>query len=168
MNNITPGCWTVGQAHSGTMLLRRRVKSVPHKWTCLQNRNRLTDIEKRPVVAKGERGGSRMDGEFEDNRCKLLHLEQITIRSCSVAQESIASPLGQNMMEDNTRKGMYMYVWLGHFAVQQKLAQHCKSTIIKNKKQTKKAKSVPHLTIPPISTWLLHGSCCKCSGGSWI
>ena len=25
-----------------------------------------------------------------------------------------------------------MYVWLGHFAVQQKLALHCKSTIIKN------------------------------------
>ena len=27
-----------------------------HKWTYLQNRNRLTDIEKRLVVAKGEEG----------------------------------------------------------------------------------------------------------------
>ena len=27
------------------------------------------------------------------------------------------------------RKRMYIYVWLGHFAIEQKLAQHCKSTI---------------------------------------
>ena len=31
-------------------------------------------------------------------------------------------------MEENIRKGMYDW---GHFAVQQKLAQHCKSTTIK-------------------------------------
>ena len=31
-------------------------------------------------------------------------------------------------MEDNMRKGMYIYVWLGHFAVQEKLAQHCITT----------------------------------------
>jgi len=29
------------------------------------------------------------------------------------------------------RKRMYIYVGLGHFAVQQKLAQHTKSTILK-------------------------------------
>ena len=28
-----------------------------HKRTCLQNRNRLTDMENRLVVAKGEGGG---------------------------------------------------------------------------------------------------------------
>ena len=28
------------------------------------------------------------------------------------------------------RKDMYVYVGLGHFAVQQKLTQHCKSTVI--------------------------------------
>ena len=33
------------------------------------------------------------------------------------------------MMEDNIRKGMYVYVLPGHFAVQQKLAQYYKSTI---------------------------------------
>ena len=42
-------------------------------------------------------------------------------------------------LEDNIRKEMcvyictyiyiHMYIWLGHFAVQQKLAQHSKSTI---------------------------------------
>ena len=33
-------------------------------------------------------------------------------------------------LEDNVRKRMYVYVGLGHFAVQQKLTEHCKSTII--------------------------------------
>ena len=35
-------------------------------------------------------------------------------------------------MKDNVRKRMYTYVKLGHFAVQQKLSEHCKSTMIKN------------------------------------
>ena len=33
------------------------------------------------------------------------------------------------MMEGN-RKNIYVYVGLGHFAVQQKLLEHCKSTLI--------------------------------------
>ena len=41
------------------------------------------------------------------------------------------------MMEDNVRKKNVcvhiIYVWLGHFAVQQKLTEHGKSIIIKNK-----------------------------------
>ena len=32
-------------------------------------------------------------------------------------------------------KKMYIYVHLGHFAVQQKLKEHCKSTIIKKEKK---------------------------------
>ena len=35
-----------------------------HKVTYLQNTNRLTDIEKRPVVAKGEGEGSGVDWGF--------------------------------------------------------------------------------------------------------
>ena len=46
-----------------------------HKWTYLQNRNRLTDIEIRLVVAKWEGGRRGMDWEFGVVRCKLLHLE---------------------------------------------------------------------------------------------
>ena len=41
-----------------------------HKWNYLPNRNRLTNIEKRLVVAKGEEGGGGMDWEFEIRRCK--------------------------------------------------------------------------------------------------
>ena len=33
------------------------------------------------------------------------------------------------------RKRIYIYVQLGHFAVQQKMKEHCKSTIIKLKKK---------------------------------
>ena len=40
-----------------------------------QNRNRLTGMENRLVVAMAERGESGMALEFEVNRCKLLHLE---------------------------------------------------------------------------------------------
>ena len=36
-------------------------------------------------------------------------------------------------MEGNVRKRICMYVKLGHFVVQQELAEHYKSTVIKNK-----------------------------------
>ena len=35
------------------------------------------DLEKRLVVAEGEREGSGVNWEFEINRCKLLHLEWV-------------------------------------------------------------------------------------------
>ena len=44
----------------------------------LQNRTKLTDMEKRLVVAKGEWGGSDMDLEFDISICKLLYLEWIS------------------------------------------------------------------------------------------
>ena len=49
-----------------------------YRWTYLQNRNRLTDIENRFVVDKGEEGGIGLDWEFEFSRCKLLCLEWIS------------------------------------------------------------------------------------------
>ena len=55
------------------------------------------------------------------------------MRSYSMAQGTISSLLGYNMMEGNMRKRMYVYVWLGHFALEQKLIQHCKSTVIKKR-----------------------------------
>ena len=41
------------------------------------NRNRLTDMENRLVVANRERGGGGLDGDFGVSRCKPLHLEWI-------------------------------------------------------------------------------------------
>ena len=49
-----------------------------HKWAYLQNRNRLTDIDNRLVVAKGEGKRSGVDGELGVGSCKLLHLEWIS------------------------------------------------------------------------------------------
>ena len=43
-----------------------------------QNKNRLTDIEKRLVVAKGVGRKSGMDKECGVGRSKLLHLEWIS------------------------------------------------------------------------------------------
>ena len=53
-----------------------------------QNRNRLTDIENRFVVAKGEGGGSGMDGEFGVSRREVFYLEWI---SKEVALHSVGS-----------------------------------------------------------------------------
>ena len=41
------------------------------------NRNRLTDLEKELMVAKGEDGGGVMDWEFGISRCKLLYIQWI-------------------------------------------------------------------------------------------
>ena len=54
-----------------------------HKLTYLQNRNRLTDLENRLVVAKGREGESWMDWEFGVNRYKLLHSEWISNEALS-------------------------------------------------------------------------------------
>ena len=46
----------------------------------LRNRNRLTDIENRLTVAKGERIREGMDWQAEVSRCKLLYIEWINNR----------------------------------------------------------------------------------------
>ena len=46
--------------------------NIGHKWTYLWNRNRLTDRENRPVVAKGKGAGRGMEWEVEASRYKLL------------------------------------------------------------------------------------------------
>jgi len=49
-------------------------KKKRHKRTYQRNRNILTDIENKPVVAKGERVWGGMGWEFGISRCKLLHV----------------------------------------------------------------------------------------------
>ena len=63
------------------------------------------------------------------------------MRSCCIAQGTICNHLWWNMMKDNVRKRMCIYVWLGHFVVQKKLTEHCKSTIIEKIKILKKCKT---------------------------
>ena len=52
------------------------------------------------------------------------------MRSYCIAQGTVSNFLWQKMMEDNMRMRMYINVWLDHIAVQEKLTQHCKSTIL--------------------------------------
>ena len=51
-----------------------------HKWTYLWNRNRLTDIESRIVVAKEKGSGGEINWEFGISICKLLYIEWINIK----------------------------------------------------------------------------------------
>ena len=48
-----------------------------HKLTYLWNRNRLTDIQNRLVVAKGDGGRGGKDWEFGISRGKLLYIQWI-------------------------------------------------------------------------------------------
>lgn len=50
--------------------------------------------------------------EFEVSRWKLLHLEWINNEALLYGTGSYS----QSLEIDNERKGMYIYVWLGHFA----------------------------------------------------
>ena len=63
-----------------------REKQIPYDITYVWNlkcdtneliheTNRLTDVENRLVVAKGEGGEREMDWEFEISRCKLLYIK---------------------------------------------------------------------------------------------
>ena len=84
------------------------------------------------------------------------------MRSCSIAQETISSHLGWNMMEDNVRKIMYIYICVcicvtGSLLYSRKLTEHCKPTImeknffkslkskLKKKKETKPSNSADRL-----------------------
>ena len=43
-----------------------------------KKQEQITDMECRPVVARGKRGEIRIDGEFGVGRCKLLYLEWVS------------------------------------------------------------------------------------------
>ena len=53
------------------------------------------------------------------------------MRSCCIAQGTMSNHLWWNKIKDNRRKSVCIDIWLGYFAVQQKLTEQCKSTIIK-------------------------------------
>ena len=68
----------VSQKKTNTIWYQSYVESkIWLKWTYLWNRNRLTDIENRLVVAKGKGGGGGVEWEFGVSRCKLLYTEWI-------------------------------------------------------------------------------------------
>jgi len=83
---------SVGEKKANTRWYHLYVaRKIWQKWTYLQNRNRLTDIEKR-LVCQGEEWG-RMDWEFGVSRCKLLHTDWLTTRSYCATQGTIFNSL---------------------------------------------------------------------------
>ena len=93
-----------------------------HKWTYPWNRNQLTDIENRPVVAKRRRGGRGKDWESGINICKLLFIKWINNKVLSHSRERYS------ISYNKPQRKRILYN-MNHFAVQQKLT-HYKSTII--------------------------------------
>ena len=102
-----------------------------HKWAYLWNKNRLTDMENRLVVAKGVWGGRGMNWERGVSRCQLLHIKWINNRSYCRAQGTTFNILWQTIPEKYFSKNAYMCK-MSYFVAQQKLT-HCKSTILQFK-----------------------------------
>ena len=90
--------------------------------------HRPTDKDNILVVANGR--GRGMNWEFEVGRGKLLHLGWIDNKTYWKAQETIANLLGESIMERIIINKNVGTPKLTHLSVQQKLTQHCKSTII--------------------------------------
>ena len=76
-----------------------------NKRTYLQNRNRLTDIENRLVVAKG--GGGK-DWEFGVSRCKLLYIGWINNKALLYSPGNYIQYPVINNMEKNIIKNVSM------------------------------------------------------------
>ena len=101
----------LGTAHEPTIIpTKNSMKKIPiwHKCTCLQNRR--TDTENRLVVVKGERGGVGWSGSLGLVGANYDISNGKARRSCCTAQGTLSGLLGQNMMDANRRKGMYLYV----------------------------------------------------------
>ena len=88
------------------------------------------------MVANKEEGVSGMAQEFGVSRGKLLHLEWISNKVLLYSTGTYTQSLGiEHDGRQYEKKNVDVYVWLGHYAVQEKLTQHCKSTLIKKKKK---------------------------------
>ena len=89
--------------------------NIWHKWTLPQERNSWPGIN--DLWLSRGRGGSGTGtlGLTNGNYC-IWSAE--AMRFCCIPLGTKSSHLQWNMMEDNVRKGMYIYVWLGHFALQ--------------------------------------------------
>ena len=79
-----------------------------------------------------------MNGEFGVGRCKLLHLEWIRNEVLLYSTGNYIQSLGiKHDGRSYEKKNIYIYIYIyiyicmtGHYAVHQKLTQHCKSTIL--------------------------------------
>ena len=59
--------------------------------------------------------------------CKVLHLELISNGDLLNSTGNCAQSLG---LEKTKKECVFLYMWLDHFSVQQKLKEHCESTLL--------------------------------------
>ena len=108
------------------------------KWMYLQNRNRLIDIDRHREQADLPRGwGWERNGlESGISRYKLLCIGWINkVPVCSTGkfiQYPVINHNGKEYEKEYTRTHTHthIYIKLDHCAIQQKLTQRCKSTIL--------------------------------------
>ena len=77
------------------------ISKIWHKWTYHLNRNRLTNLENRLVVAKGK----EMECDIGVSRWKLLYIEKINKVLLYIAQGTI---FNDKIMEKNIKKNVYI------------------------------------------------------------
>ena len=92
-------------------------------------------MENRLVIAKGQGAGEGLDWEFGVGRYKLLYIEWLKNKfllhsTGNSIQYSMINHNGKEYFLKRMCVYIYMYMYLNHFAVQQKLTQHCKSAIL--------------------------------------
>ena len=75
-----------------------------HKWTYLQNKNRLTDIESRLVAAK--------DGEYGRSRCKLLYIGWINNKVLLSITGNHIQYLIIHHKGKECKKWIYIYIYI--------------------------------------------------------
>ena len=105
------------------------------------------------TITKGCGWGGGMDWGFGTGICTLRSMEWPAFGDPQCGTEnSTQSPVIIYVGEEFERGWMCVYVRLGHFVVQQKLSQPCKSTMLqlRDKKQnkTKQNKKPKHKTPP--------------------
>ena len=62
-------------AHGNTRVEPNFFFKKRSNWTCIQNRKRLTDVENKLMVTKGERAAGGINWELEMNRYTLLYIK---------------------------------------------------------------------------------------------
>ena len=85
------------------------LKYAKCKWTHVWNRNRLTDIENRLVVARGEGG---MNWDLGISRCKLQYTEWINNKVLRDSTGNYIQYPGINHNEKNMQKCVCVYKWI--------------------------------------------------------
>ena len=101
-----------------------------YKWTYLQNRHRVKVVQNKLMVTKGERSWrdklGDSDWHIHSTTYKLDNNKTLLYSPGNSTQYPVMTYVGIV----SKKELIYVYIWLIHFAVQQKLTQHCKTTII--------------------------------------